>query len=114
MLFSIKWLDVSFYVKLYYHLIATSLFDIFLSVFSHFEFFIPRLYLGPVKVDILNGRNESIHKLPGERMKKLLIELKVIYHCKWICVLLLEYLIMKDVVFSVSVTKHEYYLVQFD
>jgi len=38
--------------------------------------------IGPVKVDILNGKNESIHKLPGERMKKLLIELIVIYHCE--------------------------------
>lgn len=32
-----------------------------------------------MKVDILNGRGESVSKLPGDR-RKLLVELKVIWH----------------------------------
>ena len=37
---------------------------------------------GAMKVDIVNGKGESISKLPGDR-KKLLLELKVLWHGKW-------------------------------
>ena len=40
------------------------------------------LFLGDIKVDILNGKGESISKLPGERGKRLLIEMKIICHGK--------------------------------
>ena len=32
-----------------------------------------------MKVDILNGKGESVSKLPGDR-RRLLVELKVIWH----------------------------------
>uniref|UniRef100_A0A6P8HCY5 Structural maintenance of chromosomes flexible hinge domain-containing protein 1-like isoform X2 n=1 Tax=Actinia tenebrosa TaxID=6105 RepID=A0A6P8HCY5_ACTTE len=35
--------------------------------------------IGAMKVDIVNGKNEPINKLPGDR-RKLLVELKVIWH----------------------------------
>ncbi len=35
---------------------------------------------GDIKVDILNGKGESISKLPGDRGKRLLVEMKVIWH----------------------------------
>ena len=34
-----------------------------------------------MKVDILNGKGESVNKLPGDR-RRLLVELKVIWHGK--------------------------------
>ena len=34
-----------------------------------------------MRVDILNGKGESVNKLPGDR-KRLLVELKVIWHGK--------------------------------
>jgi len=34
---------------------------------------------GAMKVDILNGKGESVSKLPGDR-RRLLVELKVIWH----------------------------------
>jgi hypothetical protein len=38
------------------------------------------LFSGDIKVDILNGKGESISKLPGDRGKRLLVEMKVIWH----------------------------------
>ena len=38
--------------------------------------------IGDIKVDILNGKGESISKLPGDRGKRLLVEMKVICHDK--------------------------------
>ncbi|CAB4024685.1 Hypothetical predicted protein, partial [Paramuricea clavata] len=38
--------------------------------------------IGDIKVDILNGKGESISKLPGDRGKRLLVEMKVIWHDK--------------------------------
>ena len=35
-----------------------------------------------MKVDIINGKGESISKLPGERGKRLLVEMKIISHGK--------------------------------
>ncbi|XP_044184398.1 structural maintenance of chromosomes flexible hinge domain-containing protein 1-like [Acropora millepora] len=35
--------------------------------------------IGAMRVDILNGKGESVNKLPGDR-KRLLVELKVIWH----------------------------------
>lgn len=34
---------------------------------------------GAMRVDILNGKGESVSKLPGDR-RRLLVELKVIWH----------------------------------
>ncbi|XP_057309351.1 structural maintenance of chromosomes flexible hinge domain-containing protein 1-like [Hydractinia symbiolongicarpus] len=36
--------------------------------------------IGAMKVDIKNGKGESIHKIPGDRGKRLLVELKVVWH----------------------------------
>ena len=55
-----------------------------------------------MKVDILNGKGESVSKLPGDR-RRLLVELKVIWHgrilarsflcsfCKFILVRVVDY-----------------------
>ena len=41
--------------------------------------------IGDIKVEILNKKGEKISKLPGTAAtsKKLLVELKVIWHCKY-------------------------------
>ncbi|XP_046854704.1 structural maintenance of chromosomes flexible hinge domain-containing protein 1-like isoform X2 [Xenia sp. Carnegie-2017] len=38
--------------------------------------------IGDIRVDILNGKGESISKLPGDRGKRLLLEMKCILHEK--------------------------------
>ena len=42
---------------------------------------------GDIKVEILNKKGEKVSKLPGTAAtsKKLLVELKVIWHCKFCC-----------------------------
>ena len=65
----------------------------FLLMVNLFPHFLP----GPLKVDIINGKEESINKLPGERMKKLLVELRVLSHCKCINSIKLWCLFMQDV-----------------
>ena len=42
-------------------------------------------FAGDIKVDIVNGKGESISKLPGDRGKRLLVEMKVICHGKCYC-----------------------------
>ncbi|XP_065063463.1 structural maintenance of chromosomes flexible hinge domain-containing protein 1-like isoform X2 [Rhopilema esculentum] len=34
--------------------------------------------IGPLRVDILNGRGESVSSMPGDRLRKLLVELKIV------------------------------------
>ena len=37
---------------------------------------------GDIKVEISNRKGEVVSKMPGVAAKKLLVELKVIWHCK--------------------------------
>ena len=37
------------------------------------------IWTGAIRVDIHNGRGESVNKVPGDR-RRLLVELKVIWH----------------------------------
>jgi hypothetical protein len=38
--------------------------------------------IGDIKVEISNRKGELISKLPGSAAKKLLVELKIIWHCE--------------------------------
>ena len=54
---------------------------LFMKMAVTFSSVLVLIFSGAMKVDILNGKGESVNKLPGDR-RRLLVELKVIWHGK--------------------------------
>ena len=71
-------------------------------------FYLSMCASGDIKIEILNKKGEKISKLPGTAAasKKLLVELKVIWHCKFII-----FLAELNVICH---SKHNTFLVDFD